>query len=142
MAPLPPINSSIYGRSTGSSSLCSTPTDRPVTEASPERRSFDRRPKLLPNAEGIFSVLYNPQHQHLLTFLMMNPTEYGHSKVGSLKTVSLSFPDLCAVLFDGNSTTGSFKWTLTQTTSMVRSSSCHRVQQLLIADSVFQDIDV
>ncbi|KAD7477797.1 hypothetical protein E3N88_00933 [Mikania micrantha] len=65
----------------------------------------------------------------------------GHPKAGSLKTVPLPFPDLCAALFDGNSATGSFKWTSTQTTSMVGSSSCHRVQQLLIADSGFLDTE-
>ncbi|KAL8245216.1 hypothetical protein R6Q59_011474 [Mikania micrantha] len=65
----------------------------------------------------------------------------GHLKVGSLKTAPLPFRDLCAVLFDGNSVARSFKWTSTQTTSVVGSSSCHRVQQFLIADSVFQDRD-
>ncbi|KAD5960889.1 hypothetical protein E3N88_12361 [Mikania micrantha] len=65
----------------------------------------------------------------------------GAYEAGSLKTIPLSFPDLCAALFNSNSATGSFKWTSTKTTSMVGSSSCHRVQQLLIADSIFQDTE-
>ncbi|KAL8254514.1 hypothetical protein R6Q59_032735 [Mikania micrantha] len=65
----------------------------------------------------------------------------GHPKAGSLKTVPLPFPDLCAALFDGNSATGSMKWTSSQTTSVVGSFSCQRVQQLLITDSIFHDIE-
>ncbi|KAL8235936.1 hypothetical protein R6Q59_017018 [Mikania micrantha] len=65
----------------------------------------------------------------------------GHPKAGSLKTVPLPFPELCAALFDGNSATGSMKWTSSQTTSVVGSSSCQRVQQLLITDSIFHDTE-
>ncbi|KAD5508769.1 hypothetical protein E3N88_16472 [Mikania micrantha] len=65
----------------------------------------------------------------------------GHPKAGALKTVPLPFPDLCAALFDGNTATGNCKWTSTQTTSMVGSSSCQRVQQLLLTNSVFHDTE-
>ncbi|KAL8240341.1 hypothetical protein R6Q59_013696 [Mikania micrantha] len=65
----------------------------------------------------------------------------GHPKARALKTVPLPFSDLCAALFDGNTATGNCKWTSTQTTSMVGSSSCQRVQQLLLTNSVFHDTE-
>ncbi|KAL8259837.1 hypothetical protein R6Q59_027790 [Mikania micrantha] len=43
--------------------------------------------------------------------------------------------DLCAALFDGNAATGNRKWSSTQTTSIVGSSSIHRVQQFLLMDT-------
>ncbi|KAL8193556.1 hypothetical protein R6Q57_026691 [Mikania cordata] len=75
-------------------------------------------------------------------FYIVNITLWmGHPKAGSLKTVPLPFPDLCAALFDGNLATGSMKWTSSQTTSVVGSSSCQRVQQLMITDSIFHDTE-
>ncbi|KAL8255311.1 hypothetical protein R6Q59_033532 [Mikania micrantha] len=59
----------------------------------------------------------------------------GHPKVASLRTSPLPFPDLCAALFDGNATTGNCKWSSTQTTSIVGSSSIHHVQQFLLMDT-------
>ncbi|KAL8228098.1 hypothetical protein R6Q57_015682 [Mikania cordata] len=59
----------------------------------------------------------------------------GHPKAASLRTSSLPFPDLCAALFDGNAATGNCKWSSTQTTSIVGSSSIHRVQQFLLMDT-------
>ncbi|KAD3066764.1 hypothetical protein E3N88_34644 [Mikania micrantha] len=86
--------------------------------------------------------LYNAQTN---TFTLTNEEweefKKGHPKAGSLKTVPLPFPELCAALFDGNSATGSMKWTSSQTTSVVGSSSCQRVQQLLITDSIFHDTE-
>ncbi|KAL8223927.1 hypothetical protein R6Q57_019402 [Mikania cordata] len=86
--------------------------------------------------------LYNAQTN---TFTLTNEEweefKKGHPKTGSLKMVPLPFPDLCAALFDGNSATGSMKWTSSQTTSVVGSSSCQRVQQLLITDSIFHDTE-
>ncbi|KAD2392996.1 hypothetical protein R6Q59_029584 [Mikania micrantha] len=55
------------------------------------------------------------------------------------KKLGTSVVELCASLFDGNSATRSLKWTSSQTTSVVGSSSCQRVQQLLITDSVLHD---
>ncbi|KAE8655405.1 Detected protein of unknown function [Hibiscus syriacus] len=63
----------------------------------------------------------------------------GHPKAASLKIVPLPFPELCAALFDGNSATGNYKWTSTQITSGVGSSSCHHVQPLLLTNSYFID---
>ncbi|KAL8250829.1 hypothetical protein R6Q59_034522 [Mikania micrantha] len=59
----------------------------------------------------------------------------GHPKAASLRTSTLPFPDLCSALFDGNAATGNRKWSSTQTTSIVGSSSIHRVQQLLLMDT-------
>ncbi|KAL8262675.1 hypothetical protein R6Q59_024024 [Mikania micrantha] len=59
----------------------------------------------------------------------------GHPKAASLRTSTLPFPDLCAALFDGNAATGNRKWSSTQTTSIVGSSSIHRVQQFLLMDT-------
>ncbi|KAL8199975.1 hypothetical protein R6Q57_013543 [Mikania cordata] len=52
---------------------------------------------------------------------------YQHWRTSSL------FP--CAALFDGNAATGNCKWSSTQTTSIVGSSSIHRVQQFLLMDT-------
>ncbi|CAI9289695.1 unnamed protein product [Lactuca saligna] len=49
----------------------------------------------------------------------------GHSKVASLKTVPLVFPELCAELFDGNSAFGNLKYATSQTPSGHGSFSCH-----------------
>ncbi|KAI7740129.1 hypothetical protein M8C21_031195 [Ambrosia artemisiifolia] len=65
----------------------------------------------------------------------------GHPKAGSLKTVPLSFPELCVKLFDGNAATGACKWTSTQTTSGVGSSSCLRAKTLMITDTVLHDTE-
>ncbi|KAE8692659.1 hypothetical protein F3Y22_tig00110831pilonHSYRG00371 [Hibiscus syriacus] len=84
--------------------------------------------------------LYNPQTN---TFTLTNEEweefRKGHPKVVSLKTTPLPFLELCATLFDGNSATGNCKWTSTQTTSGVGSSSCHHVQPLLLTNSSFID---
>ncbi|KAE8687129.1 hypothetical protein F3Y22_tig00111022pilonHSYRG00082 [Hibiscus syriacus] len=86
--------------------------------------------------------LYNPQTN---TFTLTNEEweefRKGHPKAALLKTAHLPFPELCAVLFDGNSATGNYKWTSTQTTSRVGSSSCHHVQPLLLTNSSFIDSD-
>lgn len=63
----------------------------------------------------------------------------GHPKAASLKTVPLPFPELCATLFDGNAATGKYKWTSTQASSGVGSSSCHH-QQLQITDIPFHNM--
>ncbi|KAI7751933.1 hypothetical protein M8C21_001576 [Ambrosia artemisiifolia] len=64
-----------------------------------------------------------------------------HSKAGSLKTTPLPFPELCAELFDGNTVTGNCKWTSTQTTSVIGSSSCYRVKPLMITGTIFHDTE-
>ncbi|KAI7752408.1 hypothetical protein M8C21_005901, partial [Ambrosia artemisiifolia] len=66
---------------------------------------------------------------------------WGHPKDGSLKTFPLPFPELCAESFDGNAATGMHKWTSTQTTTMVGSSSCYRPKPLLIMDTVLHDTE-
>ncbi|KAE8695349.1 Detected protein of unknown function [Hibiscus syriacus] len=84
--------------------------------------------------------LYNQQTN---TFTLTNEEweefRKGHPKAASLKTIPLSFPELCTALFNGNSATGNCKWTSTQTTLGVESSSCHHVQPLLITNNPFID---
>ncbi|KAE8704459.1 hypothetical protein F3Y22_tig00110450pilonHSYRG00153 [Hibiscus syriacus] len=84
--------------------------------------------------------LYKPQTN---TFTLTNEEweefRKGHPKAALLKTVPLPFPELYAALFDGNSATGNCKWTSTQTTSGVGSSSCHHVQPLLLTKKSFID---
>ncbi|RAL49838.1 hypothetical protein DM860_002129 [Cuscuta australis] len=65
----------------------------------------------------------------------------GHPKAGSLKTVPLPFPELCAELFDGNAATGMHKWTSTQQTSLDASSSHCRPKLLLLQDTVLHEIE-
>ncbi|KAK9048359.1 hypothetical protein SSX86_032678 [Deinandra increscens subsp. villosa] len=83
--------------------------------------------------------IYNAQTN---TFTLTNEEweefRKGHPKAASLNTVPLPFPELCAQLFDGNAATGNGKWTSTQR-SGVGSSSCHRVQQLLIYNDTEED---
>ncbi|KAL8268961.1 hypothetical protein R6Q59_002759 [Mikania micrantha] len=80
--------------------------------------------------------IYNSQTN---TFSLTNEEweqfKKGHPKAASLRTSTLPFPDLCAALFDGNAATGNRKWSSTQTTSIVGSSSIHRVQQFLLMDT-------
>ncbi|CAI9292768.1 unnamed protein product [Lactuca saligna] len=63
-----------------------------------------------------------------------------HPKATSLRTVSLSFPNLCARLFDGNNATGNFRSYSTQSSSVVGASSC-RVPPLQIMSTPFLAID-
>ncbi|KAL8257514.1 hypothetical protein R6Q59_029555 [Mikania micrantha] len=80
--------------------------------------------------------IYNAQTN---TFSLTNEEweqfKKGHPKAASLRTSPLPFPDLCAALFDGNAATGNCKWSSTQITSIVGSSSIHRVQQFLLMDT-------
>ncbi|KAL7603641.1 hypothetical protein Lser_V15G20722 [Lactuca serriola] len=72
----------------------------------------------------------------------MGRIQGGHPKAGSLRTHPLPYPNLCASLFDGSSTSGSIKWTTTQTTPTDTSSSSHCVQRLLIDGNPFNGLEV
>ncbi|VFQ68868.1 unnamed protein product [Cuscuta campestris] len=86
--------------------------------------------------------IYNAQTN---TFTLTNEEwedfKKGHPKAGSLKTVPLPFPELCAELFDGNAATGMHKWTSTQQTSLDASSSHCRPKPLLLQDTVLHEIE-
>ncbi|CAI9276911.1 unnamed protein product [Lactuca saligna] len=64
----------------------------------------------------------------------------GHPKVASLRIIPQPFPDLCAPLFDGSSSTGNFRTYSTQTSSVARASFCH-VLPLQITATPFHAID-
>ncbi|VFQ77160.1 unnamed protein product [Cuscuta campestris] len=86
--------------------------------------------------------IYNAQTN---TFTLTNEEwedfKKGHPKAGSLKTVPLPFPELCAELFDGNAATGMHKWTSTQQTSLDASSSHCRPKPLLLQNTVLHEIE-
>ncbi|CAI9288336.1 unnamed protein product [Lactuca saligna] len=69
-----------------------------------------------------------------------HPVSRWDPKAASLKIISLSFPDLCARLFYGNSVTCNFKCYSTQTSSGAGSSSCH-VPLLEITGTFFVEIN-
>ncbi|KAL8244176.1 hypothetical protein R6Q59_010434 [Mikania micrantha] len=71
----------------------------------------------------------------LQTILYHSTLQKGHPKAESLRTSPLPFLDLCAALFIGNTATGNCKWSSTQTTSIVGSSSINRVQYFLLMDT-------
>ncbi|KAL8257274.1 hypothetical protein R6Q59_029315 [Mikania micrantha] len=66
---------------------------------------------------------------------MVKNVASNYNEKACITKISEDCEDLCAALFDGNAATGNRKWSSTQTTSIVGSSSIHRVQQFLLMDT-------
>ncbi|CAI9285691.1 unnamed protein product [Lactuca saligna] len=85
------------------------------------------------------ALLYLEFPLQLLAFVLQRANP-GHPKAASLRTIPLSFPDLCARIFDGNSATGNFRSYSTQSSSVAGASS-YRLPPLQITATPFHAID-